>query len=203
MDFKPHHLYHVYNQGNNRQAIFNNKEDYHTFLDLAVRDINKAASIVAYCLMPNHFHFLIGTDERVETTVQQGGIILDPLSNVFRRLLSGYARVFNKRYNQSGSLFRQKTKVKCLTDEQYNTRTHKDAGYGFNCFHYIHQNPVRAKLVNSLNEWEFSSYCEYAGISSRIICQKNMAIEFCEYDPDTFVKVSESVIPEFTGKDFQ
>lgn len=203
MYFQPHHLYHVYNQGNNRQSIFYNKEDYHTFLDLAVRDINKAASIVAYCLMPNHFHFLIGTDERVEEQVQQGGILLDPLSNIFRRLLSSYARVFNHRHNRSGSLFRQKTKVKCLTEGSFNNHVNEGAGYCFNCFHYIHQNPVRAKLVNSLHEWEFSSYCEYAGTSSRIICQKNMAIEYCEYDPDTFIKVSESVIPEFTRKDFQ
>ena len=106
MNFAPHHLYHVYNQGNNRQQIFNNDCDYETFLNTAVKSLCECSSIVAYCLMPNHFHFMVGTDDRIDEKEQQGGLLLDPLTNTFRRLLSGYARVFNQRYERSGSVFR-------------------------------------------------------------------------------------------------
>jgi hypothetical protein len=62
--------------------------------------------------MPNHFHFLVHTNEYSSVLVKQGGLIIDTLTNGMRKLLSGYARVFNSKYERSGSLFRQKTKAK-------------------------------------------------------------------------------------------
>jgi REP element-mobilizing transposase RayT len=77
MNFTPCNLYHVYNQGNNKQLIFSCDEDYLIFLRLVRKTISPHAEIIAYCLMPNHFHLLIYSDERVDKIVKQGGLLID------------------------------------------------------------------------------------------------------------------------------
>ena len=133
--------------------------------------ISPHTEIIAYCLMPNHFHFLIYTDERVRGIVKQGGLLIDPLTNAFRKLLSGYARIYNQCYNKTGSLFRQKTKVKCLSDVLAGS-VYISQDYYFNCFHYIHQNPLSAGIVKRLEDWEFSSFKDYAGVRKGTLCNK-------------------------------
>ncbi|MFB6341095.1 transposase [Saccharicrinis sp. FJH62] len=59
MDFESDQLYHVYNQGNNKQDIFFCKENYLFFLKKIETHISPYADIIAYCLMPNHFHLMI------------------------------------------------------------------------------------------------------------------------------------------------
>lgn len=185
MNHTPHHIYHIYNynQGNNRQKIFLNSSDYLIFLSLYNKLILPYSETLAWCLMPNHFHFMIYTDDRCTRLIKQGGLTLDPVTNGFRKLLSNYARIFNKNYKRSGSLFRQKTKSICLSElqiESKSTITIKD--YYINCFYYIHQNPLRANLVKKPEEWVFSSYLDYAGMRNGKICNKELAEKFCNYD---------------------
>ena len=96
MKFIRDNLYHIYNQGNNQQQIFSCSEDYITFLREIRICISPHAEIIAYCLMPNHFHLLVYVDNRVDKVIKQGGLFIDPLTNGIRKLLSGYARIFNK-----------------------------------------------------------------------------------------------------------
>jgi hypothetical protein len=110
--------------------------------------------------------------------------------------LSGYARVYNKLYNKSGSLFRQKTKVKCLSDVPSGS-AYSLQDYYFNCFHYIHQNPLRAGLVKRLEDWEFSSFKDYAGVRNGTLCNKELAKKYCSYHPETFIKTSYQIISSF------
>jgi putative transposase len=115
--------------------------------------------------VPNHFHFLIYADDKACVMVKQGGLEIEILTNGIRKLLSSYARIFNKRYNQTGSLFRQKTKAKNIGEEEMvvtNKYTFQD--YCSNCFLNIHQNPVAAGLVKVPGDWQFSSYLDYAGL---------------------------------------
>lgn len=163
MNFLPHHIYHVYNQGNNQQILFHDAADYSCFLRLTENNLCAYTNIVAYCLMPNHFHFQLATDERCGFLIKQGGLLLDPVTDGFRKLLSSYARIYNKKYLSSGSIFRQKTKSKDLSAEaQRNNNRTQD--YHRNCFHYIHQNPWKANLVSKMEDWEYSSFTDYAGI---------------------------------------
>src|SRR5262245_5408208 len=106
MNFSPNNMYHVFNQGNNRQKIFYKQNDYTIFLTLYKRLLVPACSTIAWCLMPNHFHFMIVADERCNQKIKQGDIFLDPITNGIRKLLSGYARIFNKEHKKAGSLFR-------------------------------------------------------------------------------------------------
>ena len=191
MKFIPENLYHVYNQGNNRQQIFFEPKDYFTFLNLFRQLLSPNAETIAWCLMPNHFHFLLFTDERAK----QGGIIIDPITNALRKLLSGYARIINQKYQRSGSLFRQKTKAKCLADVKLVTgKTYNTLDYYQWCFHYIHQNPMKANIVKMMEDWEFSSFRDYAGLREGNLCNKLLAANYCGFDENTFYKRSYELI---------
>lgn len=191
MNFVPNKIYHVYNQGNNQQKIFFNEADYLIFLNLYRRLFPGCCSTMAWCLMPNHFHFMLHTDDRTCTEIRQGNLVIDPIANSIRKLLSGYARIFNNRYKQSGSVFRQKTKAKCLSDLEIKSNSqYLITDYYINCFNYIHQNPLKAGLVKRMEEWEFSSYRDYAGIRKGTLCSKELAWLHCNYDPVDYMKKS-------------
>ena len=161
-------LYHIYNQGNNRERIFRDRSDYQLFFKKFIDKVLQYCDVVAYCLMPNHFHFLINTNEIASQPIKLGNIETTPLANGFRLLCSGYANEFNKKYNRSGSLFRQKTQAK-------NLEATPDRNYPLICFQYIHQNPMTAGLVAKMEDWEFSSFRSYAGIEENGIIKKELA----------------------------
>jgi len=196
MNFAPDNIYHIFNQGNNRQAIFSCDGEYEIFLRLIKVNILAHSEIISWCLMPNHFHLMVYTDERVTNKQKQGGLQIDVLTNGFRKLLSGYARIYNSRHMQSGSLFRQKTNHKCLSD--FNIKyTNNLQDYYFNCFHYIHQNPFVAVLVKRMEDWKYSSFRDYAGLRNGTLCNKWLATRFCSYDRDTFIETSYKIITDF------
>jgi REP element-mobilizing transposase RayT len=181
MNFKPDHIYHIYNQGNNKQQIFRSNNDYQTFLNYTVKLLLPHCDMLAYSLMPNHFHFQVNTHESCGEAIKQGGLNLDPLTNGFRKLLSSYARIFNIRYERSGNLFRQKTKAKCLTEENALASNYSRFDYCSTCFYYIHSNAVTAGLVAKPEDWKWSSFAYYAGLVENGFCNKNLAYELCGY----------------------
>jgi putative transposase len=84
--------------------------------------------------------------------IKSGGIVLPVISNGFRLLQSSYTKGINKQMNRTGNLFHQKTKSRLVSgiDDAITT------------FHYIHQNPVVANLVAKSEEWDYSSFPDYA-----------------------------------------
>lgn len=159
--------------------------------------IKPKAEIISWCLMPNHFHLLVYTDNRILELQKQGGLQIDGLTNGIRKLLSGYARIYNSSHNRTGSLFRQKTKSKCLSVNNKEDKNHKKSDYYFQCFHYIHQNPLLAGLVKKIEDWEFSSFKDYAGFRNGTLCNKYLAAKYCSYDPATFYETSYNIITGF------
>jgi|SRR5665213_127550 len=188
MNIIPGETYHIYNQGNNKEKIFHEDADYIEFLKLFRKYVFPNCDVFAYCLMPNHFHFLIHATEGSAKSKPVGNINLSELSNGFRLLQSNYAQHFNKKYNRSGSLFRQKIKMKSLSGG--------DANYGFVAFHYIHQNPLKAGLVTRIEDWKFSSFPDYAGIRMGTICNKELAFKNIGFDRDNFVEESYRAIDD-------
>lgn len=181
-------IYHIYNQGNNQETIFKTDEDYIEFLFLFRRFVYPTCKLFSYCLMPNHFHFLIYSTSDSATIKRNGNIDTTVLSNGFRLLQSFYAQAFNKRQNRSGSLFRQKTKAKGMSDG--------DANYGYIAFNYIHQNPLKAKLVDKLADWNFSSYADYAGLRNGTLCDKELAASFIGFNMQSFVSDTHKLIDD-------
>lgn len=185
-------VYHIYNQGNNRETIFIDNKDYIEFLTLFRKFVLPHCKVLAYCLMPNHFHFEIYATESSAVVKKVGNINSTELSNGFRLLQSNYAQYFNKRQNRSGSLFRQKTKAKGVSDGSNH--------YGNIAFHYIHQNPLIAKLVTKLEDWEYSSFNDYAGLRKGTLCDKTLAKQLISFDETNFIAESYTFIDEASSR---
>jgi len=167
MRFDANALYHVYNRGNNQQTLFHNDEDYHSFLRYTRQFILPHTHILAWCLMPNHFHFLLSTTDESIVEKKSGGLVLQQLTYGIKQLLSSYTKSFNVRDKRSGNLFQQKTKAKSLKDHT--------SDYSQTAFFYIHQNPWVAKIVSSIEEWPYSSYPDFIGSREGTIVNKHLA----------------------------
>lgn len=162
------HIYHIFNRGVNKSKIFFSQRDYKRFLLAAKHyriknskfsyvkpnndpvslasptasievNIQPKVEILAYCLMPNHFHFLI-------KQLSDGGITF-----YMRRFMNSYAHYVNIKYKRVGPLFQGRFKsVLIESDEQL-----------LHVSRYIHLNPLVSDLVSDLNEHPWSSYFAY------------------------------------------
>jgi|ERR1035437_9567135 putative transposase len=199
MNFQAGDLYHVFNQGNNRQKIFFTRNNYLFFLQKIKKLISPHADILAWCLMPNHFHLMIYISDgftNSDCTGLQSEAVTKPypkrtLNDSIGILLRSYTRAINKQENMSGSLFRNPTHAECLTTHQGITPSFFNTAFGAQinilipekeypqtCFNYIHQNPVKAKLVKQPEDWEFSSYIDYSGARNGKLVNRERAKEF-------------------------
>ena len=179
MNYEPNLFYHIYNQGNNKEKIFSSNEDYNYFLFLVRKYIFPHCEIISYCLMPNHFHFIIYTDDRSLEVKQQGNIFLSPVSNGFRLLLSKYAQWYNNINDRSGALFKPRTKSKALINNPTEILENLyQLEYLITCFEYVHNNPVKAGLVKNTYEWDWSSARSYFNGTLNSLCNKEIASKF-------------------------
>ena len=150
----PDCFYHVYNRANGKEKLFRSKENYRFFLQRYLDFISPIADTFCYCLMPNHFHFLIRIKNAVEIketlkeSFQKYGTAEKLASKQFSKLFSSYTQSYNKVENRMGSLFMKNFKRKIITDQKYL----------FKLIHYIHHNPVEAGICDNPGEWEHSSY---------------------------------------------
>ena len=186
MEFFKNELYHIYNRGNNRQKIFFKPDNYIYFLKKVRRYLLPYCDILSYSLMPNHFHFLIHSDER---TIINKTIRFQPknvLSEGIRVLLSSYTQAINKQNQTSGSLFQQNTKAQPIVMGSRN--------YDITVFHYIHQNPYRANLVLRMEDWEYSSFADYCGKRNGSLCNRELAIKLLGLNMKTFYEDSYKAI---------
>lgn len=159
MNFIPENIYHVYNRGNNRQPIFFEERNYQFFLNKVKNHLGKYSEILAYCLMPNHFHLLIFVKKENE---------VNNLNNEIGTVLRSYTRAINNQEDRTGSLFQQKTQAK-------NVGT-----YGAICINYIHQNPVNAGISDKIELWRYSSFNEYLGNSENCYCNVELGMKIIE-----------------------
>ncbi|MBW1920759.1 MAG: transposase [Deltaproteobacteria bacterium] len=144
---RPHRInikggfYHILTRGNNRQDIFFADTDEERFLGY----LEKYAAVFkykvhCYCLMPNHIHLLLETEEA-------------NLSKIMQRLLSAYTLYFNKKHNQTGHLFQGRFKSLVVEKDDYLIELSR----------YIHLNPVRANIVKKPEDYRWSSLGYYLG----------------------------------------
>ncbi|WP_324672255.1 transposase [Hymenobacter sp. GOD-10R] len=139
--------------------------------------------------MPNHFHLLLSTTAEGCCNQNTPSSTKQPLVQGIALALSTYSQGINKELGRTGALFQPKTKARLLTgycDE-----------YPRTCFHYIHQNPVRAGLAASLEEWPYSSYRDYSGFRNGSLCNQVIAGQLLNLpiEPSAFRAESEQSIP--------
>ena len=164
-------IYHIYNRGNNKQRIIFRDNNYTYFLDKTKRFIQPISEIIAWCLMPNHFHFLVEVTPESIKPVKCGTVNMTAISNGFRLMQSIYASGINNQENRTGSLFQQKTRSKLVSD---------DISYLLTAFYYIHNNPVAAGLAQKPEEWKYSSFRDYLEYREDSICNLQKGIELFE-----------------------
>lgn len=146
----PGHSYHIYSRANGKENIFSTDENYKYFIDKYKQYILPIADTYCYCLMPNHFHFIVRfkTEEElilIEKDIKDHSRFF---SKKFQHFLNSYSKSFNKQKGRKGSLFMHPFKRK-----EINTAT-----YFIKLIHYIHHNPVAAELCKTVYEWKYSSF---------------------------------------------
>jgi putative transposase len=140
--FLPGQYYHIYNRGVNHQEIFRSEENYRFLLGRVKKYIvlNQMA-MIAYCLMPNHYHFLLRQDGEV------------PISTLIQAVFNSYSKAFNVAFSRTGTLF--EGPFRAIAVEKYE--------YLLHLCRYIHRNPMDAGLVKHPGEWKYSNYLEWIG----------------------------------------
>jgi len=185
MNLQEGEIYHVFNRGNNKQKIYFKLENYFYFLKGIERHLLPCCDVLAWCLMPNHFHFLVHANSFSTVVIKDGGFERQQFSQGIKQLLSSYTKAINKQEGRTGSLFQQKTKAVCVSvNEQHETTA----------FHYIHQNPMKARLVARMEDWEFSSFNDYLGMRKTTFCNMKLAHERLNIKFDKLYEESYNVI---------
>lgn len=172
------HYYHVYNRGVEKRSIFENNWDkirllktmqYYQLLgpkpklskflvsQLFEPDLNqKIVDITCYCLMPNHFHFLL-------KQTKNGGI-----TEFVSKLSNSYTKYYNVKHKRIGPLLQGEFKAVLIENDEQLLHVSR----------YIHLNPLVSLLVKDLKEYRWSSYKEFVQNDSRGICTKESILSF-------------------------
>jgi putative transposase len=137
-------LYHVIVRGANRQEIFHDDEDCTRFLQTLERfKKSTKMKVHGWCLMGNHIHLILQEAH-------------EELSLTMKRIGVSYAWYYNSKYQTTGHLFQDRFKSEKIEND----------GYLLTVIRYIHQNPVKARMVKSPEEWKWSSCPGFYGKNS-------------------------------------
>lgn len=152
--FEEDKYYHVYNQTVSNRPLFTTQENYRYFLEKFDVYLSAWIEMEAWCLMGNHYHFLL----RVKTINELTDVEIKQLSKFdslndcivqkFKNFFIAYARAFNKQEGVIGTLFEPKFKRIWVDDEIYYTRL----------IYYIHTNPRHHGIMKDFQHYEWSSY---------------------------------------------
>lgn len=194
MNFEPNQIYHVYNRGNNKQLIFFSEPNYLYFLRKVKTEWKKYADILCYCLMPNHFHFMLVPNEEgcKNIVLADKETHMQNLSKAIGKTLSSYTKAINHQNKTTGNLFQKKTQAKLLTESNRLIDNFSYQDHILVCFHYIHQNPKKANLVFELSDWLYSSYNDYYNDRNGTICNKDLTLKLLELSPISLKKAGEA-----------
>ena len=158
-------VYHAILRGVNKQQVFEDEEDYMHFLNVLRRQTQPDADelgqtvpprchVYAYCLMGNHVHLLL--KEGSET-----------IGEIMKRIASSYVYHYNHKYDRVGHLFQ----------ERFKSQPVNDFTYFVTLIRYIHQNPLKASIVDSVDDYVWSSWQEYNGTTLPGFCSTSVVLE--------------------------
>ena len=175
---------HVMVQGINKEYIFNEEKYIKKYLEI----INKVKenydfTIMAYCIMNNHAHFLVYVED-----IQSFGKFMQKVNLM-------YSKAYNKSQDRVGVLFRNRYQIEPIYDEKYL----------INCIKYIHENPVKANMVSKCEDYKYSSYNDYisnSGVAKSDIVKKCFGEDLSYFQEDChiykrkFIDVEEESLEE-------
>ncbi|MBK7233282.1 MAG: hypothetical protein IPH93_13720 [Saprospiraceae bacterium] len=176
--YESNNYYHIYNHACGDKNLFIDHLDYLDFMAKFQKYFSYVFDIYAYCLMPNHFHFLVKV--KVEDNIK-GKIIKEPdsvakenylsgsselnafIEDQYRRFFSAYSIKYNKKHKTSGRLFLNRHK-RIILNPEYRLKY---------MLCYIHHNPIHHKFRRKYGEWTYCSYQEYLASNENYISKLN------------------------------
>ena len=150
---QPGRTYHIYNKSLDARIVFRSEEHYKKMLQLMKKYMPAAYNVYAYCLLPNHFHFLIC----IKTDIIEKPHL--PLGH----MLNSYSQYFNKHQKRHGPLFQRPFKRKLITNRQYL--------WQLVC--YIHHNPFHHQL-SDYKSYAWSSYSAFRTSRQTVLCREKV-----------------------------
>ncbi|MCD4796184.1 MAG: transposase [Candidatus Cloacimonetes bacterium] len=177
MNFECGHFFHLYTRANAKEdKLFFEKENYLYFLRQYKKYLSPIFIMICYCLIPNHYHFLIKVrnlnkifEYQKKNNYKHNGNELKLNEFLIRQITNfhiSYSKAINKKYNRRGSLFQEKPKVKPVLEINYLLRLAR----------YIHRNPLKHKIAENLEDWKFSSFPDYANLRKGKIPDKRFLL---------------------------
>ena len=169
----PTHFFHIMVQGINKEFIFSKKYYIETYLNLMHKYIHEfSVTILSYCIMNNHAHLLVFVND------------IHDLGKFMHKINLVYSQFYNKENHRCGVVFRNKYKSEPIYDIKHL----------LNCINYIHLNPVKANMVNSCEEYPYSSYNSY--VNSTGVCNNKILFELfgLYYDYTKALTITENSI---------
>ena len=148
--------FHIVNHSVDGRELFYDSGDYKTYLNFFKQELDYKVIVIAYCLMPNHFHLLLRQNES------------EAITALLEKTHKKYARYYNKKYDRKGRIFRSP-----LNHIETQTDT-----YLLNACAYIHGNPVQAGLVNFPEDWEYSNFREYLGMRKGTLYSEQFLMDY-------------------------
>ena len=176
---KEGNFYHLYNRSINKELLFRKDSDYYLFLTRIKKYFSPYLDIYAYCLMPDHFHFLIRVKKVTESVliqiktektvagnklVEKEITINDFIEDQFRRLFSSYALWYNKYYKRTGSLFQKRPKRILIKSEIKLLQL----------ICYIHHNPIHHGFAEDYSQWIYSSFNAFLSDQPTALCRNKV-----------------------------
>ena len=167
---EPGKFYHIYNRGINRSQVFFEYKYYHYFLEKYAVYVYPWVKTYAYCLLGNHYHFLIQVREEHELSISENSdkSYAWHVSNAFSSFLQSYTRAMNKVYGRSGSLFESPFKRITISDDSYFSRL----------ISYIHQNPQKHGIVKDFKDYPYSSYWSHLSSSKKSKLERDYVLDW-------------------------
>ena len=163
---KEGHFYHIYNRTNGHDLLFAERKNYNFFLEKWKLYLGNYTDTYAYCLMGNHFHFIIRVKsvdsafkeavDKEQTVAARKFLANDStvnnfLEDQFKRFFNSYAASFNKYHTRHGSLFQKRFKRVLISDKQVL----------LDKICYVHHNPIHHNFSDYYEGWHFSSFNAY------------------------------------------
>lgn len=166
-------IYHIMLRGINRQTIFEDNQDRMRFID-TLAEYKEICNyrLFGYCLMDNHIHLLIQETDKT-------------ISDIIKRISASYVYWYNTKYDRCGHLFQDRFKSEVVENFEY----------FMTVLRYIHQNPVKANLAKTVDEYRWTSYKEY--IKKSGLVNVDLALNYFSNDPSK----AKVLLMEFMNKD--
>ena len=163
--------YHIFNRGINRQILFYQIRNYDYFLRLIDQFLSDYIHLLAYCLLPNHFHLILKVKEKIilnSKEIYDEESIGKTVVQQLKRLFITYSMAINKQEHREGILF----------DPKYKRIEIEDNDYLLYAIFYTHFNPEKHKVSQNFRNYEYSSYSA--------ICEGSKSLADREYVLELF-----------------